>query len=287
VAVVAASPLLSVMTVTGISVAVAPVVAAAKRTSAPGTALLLLSRTTTRRGVAKAVATTVLCRSPASTLMLAGADATLRSAKLKSLTPLLRITTFVKDPERHDLFLNVGFYTEALHFEVAPRGIEGEESLTLASAQGTLDLWQSEDLRSYVRLRAGPGIEMRFGPWAQETRYVGILPQATLEGNLVMGHRAMQRLNFRLRGELLRSASWHAQELPGNWTAAAEAAYEVIVIAINDQPVSMRFAGSAFLRDDAREVVPGFPSAQVWGWTGTAGIRMAFFSPPVPPAFRK
>src|SRR4029079_15737728 len=43
-------------------------------------------------------------------------------------TPLLRITTFVKDPERHDLFLNVGFYTEALHFEVAPRGIEGEES---------------------------------------------------------------------------------------------------------------------------------------------------------------
>jgi hypothetical protein len=25
----------------------------------------------------------------------------------------------------------------------------------------------------------------------------------------------------------------------------------------------------------------------VWGWTGTAGIRMAFFSPPVPQAFRK
>ena len=201
--------------------------------------------------------------------------------------PLLRVTTFVKDPERHDLYMNIGLFTEALHFQTEPRGIEGEQALTLATVQATLDLWQSADLRSYVRLRAGPGIEMRFGPWAQETRYIGILPQGTLEGNFVLGQRAMQRLNFRMRGELLRSASWHAEELPGNWTAAAEAAYEVIVIAINDQPVSMRFAGSAFLRDDAREVVPGFPSAQVWGWTGTAGIRMAFFSPPVPPAFRK
>jgi len=202
-------------------------------------------------------------------------------------TPLLRITTFVKEPERHDLFLNVGFYTEALHFEVAPRGIDGEESLTLASAQATLDLWQSEDLRSYVRLRVGPGVEARLGPWGDETRFVGLFPQATLEGNLILGRRAMQRLNFRLRGDLLRSATWHAQELPGDWVASGEAAYEAILLAINDQPVSFRVAGSAFLRDDTREVVAGLPAARVIGWTGTAGIRMAFFSPPVPPFLRK
>jgi hypothetical protein len=200
--------------------------------------------------------------------------------------PLVRITTFVKEAARHDLYLNVGLYSEMLHFETEPRGIQGEESLTIANLQATLDLWQSEDLRSYVRLRAGPGIETRFGPWAQETRYVGILPQATLEGNVVMGQRAMQRLNFRLRGELLRSATWHAEQLPGNWIAAVDAAYEAIIIAINDQPVSLRFAASAFLRDDARQIVAGVPTAQVWGWTGTAGIRMAFFSPPVPQPFR-
>jgi hypothetical protein len=201
--------------------------------------------------------------------------------------PLLRITTFVKDPERHDLYMNVGMYTEVLHFETEPRGIEGEQSLTLGSLQATLDLWQSEDLRSYVRLRAGPGIEMRLGPWGQETRFVGILPQGTLEGNFVMGQRAMQRLNFRLRGELLRSATWHEEQLPGNWTAAADAAYEAIVVAINDQPVSLRFAASAFLRDDAQPIIAGVPTARVWGWTGTAGIRMAFFSPPVPRAARQ
>jgi len=51
--------------------------------------------------------------------------------------------------------------------------------------------------------------------------------------------------------------------------------------------VSLRFAASAFLRDDARQIAAGIPTAQVWGWTGTAGVRMAFFSPPVPQALRK
>jgi len=201
--------------------------------------------------------------------------------------PILRITTFVREPERHDLYLNVGLFGELLHFETAPRGIEGEQSLTLGTLQATLDLWQSEDLRSYVRVRVGPGVEMRMGPWGDETRYVGLLPQATLEGNVILGQRAMQRLNFRVRGDLLRSATWQAQPLPGDWTAAADAAYEAILVAINDQPVSFRLAASAYLRDDTRQVVAGLPASRVLAWTGTAGIRMAFFSPPVPQALRK
>ena len=46
--------------------------------------------------------------------------------------------------------------------------------------------------------------------------------------------------------------------------------------------MSLRFAASAYLRDDTRDLVAALPEARVWGWTGTAGIRMAFFSPPVP-----
>lgn len=201
--------------------------------------------------------------------------------------PLLRITTFVREPARHDLYLNIGLFAETLHFEVAPRGIAGEQSLTLGTLQATLDLWQSEDLRSYVRLRAGPGVEVRFGPWGDQSRLVGMLPQVTLEGNVILGQRAMQRLNFRLRGEWLRSATWQPEPLPGDWTATVDAAYEAILLAINDQPVSLRLAGSAYLRDDAQQIVAGIPTSRVWGWTGTAGIRMAFFSPPVPRAFRR
>lgn len=194
--------------------------------------------------------------------------------------PLLRVTTFFREPARRDLYLNVGIYTEALRFEVAPRGIAGEHVLTLGNVQATLDLWQSADLRSYVRLRVGPGVEMRIGPWGDETRYVGLLPQGTLEGNFILGHRAMQQLTFRVRGDFLRSATWQAQPLPGDWLANAEAAYEAIIMAINDQPVSLRLAGSACVRDDAQEVIAGVPAARV-AWTGMAGIRMSFFAPPV------
>jgi hypothetical protein len=200
-------------------------------------------------------------------------------------TPLLRITTFIREPERHDLYLNVGLFTEALHFEVAPRGIDGEQELTLGTVQATLDLWQSEDLRSYVRLRTGPGVQVRIGPWGDEERFVGFLPQAVLEGNVIVGRRALQQLSFRLRGDFLRQVAWTPRAIPGGWLADGEAAYEAILLAINDQPVSFRVAAQAGVRGDALAAIdgPGVTTvvAPGWEWKGTAGIRMSFFSPPV------
>jgi hypothetical protein len=198
--------------------------------------------------------------------------------------PLLRITTFFGEPQRHDFFLNVGMFSEALHLEQAPRGIDSEQALTLGTVQATLDLWQSADMRSYVRLRAGPGVEMRFGPWGDEARYVGLLPQAAFEGSLIVGKREFQQVSFRVRGDLLRSVSWDARPLPGDWIADAAAAYELVLIAINDQPVSLRLAGMARVRDDAMVEVPGaHVTLPGWEWQGTAGFRISFFSPPVPP----
>jgi hypothetical protein len=195
---------------------------------------------------------------------------------------LLRITTFGATPARHDLFLNVGFFTEALHFETAPRGIEGEHALTIGSVQATLDLWQSADLRSYVRLRTGPGLQVRTGPWGETTRFVGFLPQAVLEGNLLVGSRGLQQLAFRARACLMRTVELLPEPLPGGYFADAEAAYEAILLAINDQPVSFRIAAQGGVRGDAAGtptvssvVTPG------WEWRGTAGFRMSFLSPPL------
>jgi hypothetical protein len=199
-------------------------------------------------------------------------------------TPLLRITTFLGEPERHDFYLNVGLFSETLHLETAPRGIDGEESLTLGTLQATLDLWQSADMRSFLRLRAGPSLEKRFGRWRDEARYVGSLPQATLEGNLIVGRRAFQQIGFRMRGDLLRSVSWESRALPGYWIADAQATYEVIVLAINDQPVSLRLAGAARVRDDASVQLPATGvTLPGWEWQGSAGFRMSFFSPPIAP----
>ena len=198
--------------------------------------------------------------------------------------PLVRITTFFGEPARHDFFLNVGLFCEALHVERAPRGIDGEQALTLGTIQATLDLWQSANMRSYVRLRAGPGVEMRYGSWREQARYVGVLPQAAFEGNLVIGKRQFQQVGFRVRGGYLRSVTLESRALPGNWIADAEATYEIVLLAINDQPVSLRLAGVARGRDDAAVEVP---AANIklpgWEWQGTAGFRISFFSPPIPP----
>ena len=103
---------------------------------------------------------------------------------------------------------------------------------------------------------------------------------------MILGYRAMQRLNFRLRGDWLRSATWHAEPLPGDWTATADVAYEAILIAINDQPVSLRFAASAYLRDDTRDLVAGLPDGAGVGLDGNRGhpdgVLLAARSPGVP-----
>jgi hypothetical protein len=207
--------------------------------------------------------------------------------------PLVRVTTFLGEPARHDLYMNIGFFSEALHLDTAPRGVDGEQELTLGTVQATLDMWQSADLRSYVRLRTGPGVQMRFGPWGEVARLVGFAPQATLEGNLILGKRALQQLNVSVRGDFLRSVSWAPQPLPGNWAAAAEGAYEAILMAINDQPVSLRLAFDAGVRDDAPTPpgavapTPTLGSCCGWEWKATAGVRMSFFSPPVMPIVRR
>jgi hypothetical protein len=136
-------------------------------------------------------------------------------------SPLLRVTTLWGEPERHDLFLNVGLFIEAAHFDSQPRGVSGEQQLTLGTVQATLDLWQSADLRSYVRLRAGPGVDVRFGPWGDTARFVGFAPATTLEGNLMLGRSTLQQLSFALRGDVLRSVSLRARPLPGDWAVAA------------------------------------------------------------------
>jgi hypothetical protein len=193
--------------------------------------------------------------------------------------PLVRITTLWSQPARHDLYLNVGVYGEAGRMQIEPLGETGNHELTLASAQGTLDLWQSFDLRSYVRLRVGPVAHLRLGPWHDEVRFLGALPETALEGSFIIGKRALQQARFRVRGDWLRALSWPLSPVAQRWLLDGEASYEIILLAINDQPVSARFAGRVGMRD------PGPPVAgvirQELEWSATGGLRISFFSPPV------
>ena len=197
--------------------------------------------------------------------------------------PLLRVTTLWKEPARHDLYLNVGAYGEALRMEIEPAGEIGNHQLTLLSLQPTLDLWQSWDLRSYLRLRVGPVVHMRFGPWTQETRTLASLPEPALEGSFLLGKRALQQARFRVRGEWLRRLTLAKPELARDWLVDGEASYEIILLAINDQPVSLRFAGRVGTRDEGPQLAMAAKpaSGRDLEWSATGGVRISFFSPPV------
>jgi hypothetical protein len=196
--------------------------------------------------------------------------------------PLLRLTTLWRQPARHDLLLNIGFYGEAGRMEIEPLGEIGNHQLTLLSAQATLDLWQSWDLRSYLRLRVGPVAHLRVGPWHEEARLLSSLPETALEGSFLLGKRALQQAKFRVRGQWLRSIAWPPAPLARDWLVDGEASYEIIVVAINDQPVSLRFAGRVGTRDQgAPVIVSGTAEPPNLEWSATGGIRISFFSPPV------
>lgn len=199
--------------------------------------------------------------------------------------PLLRVTKLWWEPSRHDLYLNVGVYGEALRMQIEPEGEIGNHKLTLASVQPTLDLWQSWDLRSYVRVRVGPVVHMRFGPWRDEARMVSSLPETALEGNFILGKRALQQARFRVRGEWLRRLARSSTPLTRDWLMDGEASYEIILLAINDQPVSLRFAGRVGTRDEgprlATTTAAQAASSRDLEWSATGGLRISFFSPPV------
>jgi hypothetical protein len=197
--------------------------------------------------------------------------------------PLLRVTTLWREPARHDLFLNVGVYGEAGRMQIEPAGEIGNHQLTLATIQPTLDLWQSWDLRSYVRLRVGPVVHARFGPWSEEAGLVTSLPETALEGSFILGKRALQQARFRVRGEWLRRVALSKPALARDWLVDGEASYEIILLAINDQPVSLRFAGRVGTSDEVPKLaMVGAPaSGRDLEWSATGGLRISFFSPPV------
>ncbi len=186
-------------------------------------------------------------------------------------TPLLRLTTFFGTPRRSDMDLAIGFWVEAGDLEVHRAGDGNETQAKIATVDGTLDLWQSPDLTSFVRIRAGVGVEHTFGIVADERS--AITPGAALEADLTLDRDGFHHLTG--------IASWEAPQ----WVASpasvgtsatrlrAEIGFETIVLAINDQPITVRLATGVSRRDD----IPGITAE--WAYTATAGLRLSLWAP--------
>jgi len=182
--------------------------------------------------------------------------------------PLFFITTFVGKPQRHDVNVDVGAWFEAVHLEYLRRSGETESFLTLGTAAGTLDLWHSKDLASFVRLRAGVGAE--YDTFRNDT---SLKPLAAVEGDLTLDADGFHHVRFQAEGEKL----YLSKAVPGRSVnperLRLSAGYEVIIFAINDQPVTLVLDAKGTYRDDFVSVGPG------WEGTVGAGLRFSLWAP--------
>lgn len=189
--------------------------------------------------------------------------------------PLLRITTFVGEPQRHDLRLNLGMWSEAGGLELHQTKAGYAQLYKHASAAVTLDLWQSANLDSYARIRTGLGLE---GQHDDVNGYHSALTATSaLEIDSVLDKDGFHNVRFELVHELPHYfANFGQGETTDHFAQRmhAKLQYEAIILAINDQPVSLDVAVSGEKRND----IPGIPDT--WAFTADAGLRFSLWAPP-------
>jgi hypothetical protein len=188
--------------------------------------------------------------------------------------PLLRFTTFVGTPSRHDLYLNLGLWSEAGGLELHKTVLGNTQLWRHATAQVTLDLWQSASLDSFLRVRTGLGFE---GQHDDVNGYRSALTATSaLDLDMVLDPAGFHNLRFEIDHEVPRyyvpvgSQSRWAQRM------RARVQYEAIVLAINDQPLTLKLAAGGEKRDD----LPGVPDQ--WAFVIDAGLRFSLWAPPRP-----
>ncbi len=176
----------------------------------------------------------------------------------------LWITTFVGKPRRFDLDLNLTAYLEALRLEV----VNTQSFLTLGAAEASLDLWHSRDLDSFIRLRAGPGAELDLN-----TKGGALKTEAALDGDFTLDRDGFHHVLGQVAAEKLFFDNPIPTRVHNPERLRTMLGYEVILLAINDYPLSLIVDGRATWRDDLPNVRPG------WDFSGNLGLRFSFWAP--------
>jgi hypothetical protein len=188
--------------------------------------------------------------------------------------PLVRITTFAGTPQRHDLHLNLGMWTEVGGLEIHKTDLGHSQLWKHASAQLTLDLWQSADQSSFARVRTGMALE---GQYTDVTGYRSALTAGSaFELDCVLDAEGFHNLRLEIAHEMPRY--FIPLERTGKLAQRMHARllYEAIILAINDQPLTLKLAAGGEKRDD----IPGIPDQ--WAFVMDAGLRFSLWAPPRP-----
>jgi hypothetical protein len=190
----------------------------------------------------------------------------------KFMDPLLRITTFVGEPARHDLVLDLGMWSEVGSLELHKTPLGNSQLWRHATAQVTLDLWQSANLDSFARIRTGVGLE---GQRDDVNGYRSAVTESSaFDLDWVLDPNGFHNVRFELLHELPRYFTPTATTPKLAQRFKANLQYEAIILAINDQPLTLKLAAGGEKRDD----LPGVPDK--WAFVFETGLRFSLWAPP-------
>lgn len=193
-------------------------------------------------------------------------------------SPLLRLTTFVGKPRRFDPPLYAGGWLEVVRLETLRTPSGWYDRTELGAAALTLDLWRSRDLGSFVRVRGGAGYET-----ADQLDGAAWVPHAALDADVTLDRDGFHHVRLAAMHEWLVTTGRNDYQpddpalprLPASRTRlTGKAEYEVILLAVNDQPLSAVLDARAWKRND----VPGLSAD--WEYQGTASLRFNLWAPP-------
>lgn len=192
---------------------------------------------------------------------------------IKRRDPLVRLTTFFGEPRRYDIRSKLGLFFEAGGLEVRDTSSGNATLWKYGTANLTFDLWQSSNLYSYARVRGGGLVErLTLEKQAAENRSA-LTPNAALDLDFTLDSNGFHHLTGLASIEAPQTLDPSAGQRLSATRIRTELNYEVIALALNDQPISLRIGTSASRRDD----LPGHPTG--WNYSATAGLRFSLWAP--------
>jgi len=188
---------------------------------------------------------------------------------VERVTPI-RLTSMVGgQPHRGDLSLNLGVFVDVARWESLKRNGVSESFVTWGMLEGTVDVWHSSDLTSYVRLRVGAGVETD-----TVRRLTQAKPQAGLDMDFTLDSAGLHHLRLGAEVEKLFFGPTVADRAVNPQRLRVRGGYEWVLFALNDRPLTLSLEGHGTWRDDLPAVPPG------WEWSFQAGLRFSFWTGP-------
>ncbi len=186
--------------------------------------------------------------------------------------PLFWLTTFLGEPRRYDTNLKLGFKTKIGRVQYHPLGSENYVNIEAVNALLAVNFYQSKDMINFFRLKMGPGFGVLFSDDSPNDMQYNFLAKAGLEGKFILDSWGRHMLSLDVEGTIPFNT---ADKWKSSFYGEASIGYEMVFMAISDEPVSL----VAKLSGQYREDIPDRKSK--WAANFSLGLNFSLGTPPL------